>query len=224
MNSHKLRACSKYSIAYTARISSATDASTYTFNSVAFGTENNMREIYVVFSYSSSSTRTVSSVTIGGVSATAVITQAFTTTGTAMYMAKVPTGSTGTIVITMSGTLVRIGGGVFNSIGRTNYGAQETDSDIGAVASGATSRNITSLTIENNGFAIGLFATSTGNPGTFSSSFFDVVDSYSFTDGATTSYQSLFLYRNMRQSQNAATKTISWTNSQGYLSTSCAFN
>lgn len=223
MNAHKLRASSKYNIAYTARISSATNATTYTFNSVDFGTANDMREIYVVFSYGSTATRTVSSVTIGGVSATQVVASAFITSGTAMYMAKVPTGTTGTIVITMSGSLLRIGGGVFNSIGRTNYGAQETASDVAAVPSGATSRNI-SLTIPNNGFAIGLFATSTGNPGTFSSSFFEVVDSYSFVDSGVTSYQSLFLYRNMRQSENTATKTISWTNSQGYLSTTCAFN
>ena len=223
MNTHKLRASSKYHIAYTARIFSATDASTYTFNSVSFGTADNMREIYVVFSYSSNTTRTVSSVTIGGVTATAVVTSATATTGTAMYMAKVPTGATGTIVINMSGTLTRISGGVFISIGRTNYGAQETALDIGAVPSGATSRNF-ALTIPNNGFAIGLFATSTNNPGTFSSSFFDVVDSYSFTDGAVTSYQSLYLYRNMRQSENTATKTISWTTSSGYRSTTCAFN
>lgn len=223
MNAHKLRASSKYNIAYTARISSATDASTYTFNSVDFGTADNMREVYVVFSYSASTTRTVSSVTIGGVTATAVVASAFTTTGTAMYMAKVPTGATGTIVINTSGNLTRIGGGVFISIGRTNYGAQETASDIGAVPTSVTSRNI-SLTIPNNGFAIGLFATSVGNPGTFSSSFFDVVDSYSFTDGAVTSYQSLYLYKNMRQSQNTQTKTISWTIARGYLSTTCAFN
>lgn len=223
MNAHKLRASSKYYIEYTARISSATDASSYTFNSVDFGTADNMREVYVVFSYGSTTTRTVSSVTIGGVSATQVVATAFSTTGTAMYMAKVPTGATGTIVINMSGTISRIGGGVFISIGRTNYGAQETASDIGVSASSVTSRNM-SLTIPNNGFAIGLFATSVGNPGTFSSSFFDVVDSYSFTDGAVTSYQSLYLYRNMRQSENTATKTISWTTARPYLSTTCAFN
>jgi hypothetical protein len=76
---------------------------TYTFEDQNFGDPDATREIFVTFSFGTSSTRTPNSVTIGGVSATI---ESYTNSAGSLECcahALVPTGTTGDISATLSG-------------------------------------------------------------------------------------------------------------------------
>jgi len=98
-------------------------------------------------------TTTVSSVTVGGVSASAVVTSNNTTGGNqtmaALYVADVPTGTTGDVVITFSATVLRCGANVWRMVGAASGTASATGS---SVADPGTAN----LTIPANGSAVGL--------------------------------------------------------------------
>ena len=83
---------------------STTDARTYTFSSVAFGTASATRAIYAFFSgqHSTGNTPTFAEVTIGGITATQVILVNNTTEAHyagALFRADVPSGTSGDIVV-----------------------------------------------------------------------------------------------------------------------------
>lgn len=79
-----------------------TNSSTYTFNGVSFDAEDANRYIVVVAAVAPN-TASITGMTIGGVTATLVVA----TGHVAMYVAHVPTGSTGTVVISGSGSPLR---------------------------------------------------------------------------------------------------------------------
>lgn len=96
---------------------SATDASSYTFSAVSLGTAATGRRIVVGVSGSKGGTVSVSSVTVGGNSATQLCTDEGSGGGanqrTALYIITVDSGTSADIVVTYSGTCARSGIGVW---------------------------------------------------------------------------------------------------------------
>ena len=93
-------------IEFTDSGSSTTDASSYTFSARALGSALNNRKIIIcVMAETPSSGRSISAISVGGVSATQVVA---ITAGTGsrineIWIATVPTGTTGDVVVTISG-------------------------------------------------------------------------------------------------------------------------
>lgn len=108
---YKPRSAGPVALAYQTQVSNTADLSSYSFASTAIGTASTDRIVVVgitVSAASSGATRSVSSVTIGGISATQLSHVVGATWMTAaIYAAAVPTGTTATIAITMSGTCGR---------------------------------------------------------------------------------------------------------------------
>jgi hypothetical protein len=120
---------------------------TYTFSAQAIGTAAADRYVHV-FGGGSNDTSAVSSVTIGGVTATINKTQTGTSCTTFIATALVPTGTTADIVIVWGGAQVRCGIGVWSSTGLTSATALDT---------AGTTTDAATMTLTNSvsgGFAI----------------------------------------------------------------------
>jgi len=128
-----------------------TNASSYTFSGRSFGTASADRKI-IVGAVVRNGSPTFSSVTIGGVTATSVI-QAVGGTNhrVGLFIADVPTGATGDVVVVPGAAVVRCGIGIWAMTGAASSTASDTDS------STADPISVT-LTIPANGAAIGYCA------------------------------------------------------------------
>lgn len=96
------------------------DLTTYTFPSQNLGTASAGRYIVALIAGSSgTSGRTISSVTIGGVSASQLgfVSEAGSTRASSIWIAAVPTGTTGDVVITWSAGMGRCGVGLYSLTG-----------------------------------------------------------------------------------------------------------
>lgn len=113
---------------YQTQTSSGTDASSYSFTSQPIGTAAAGRRVVVSIGYASASAVTLSSVTIGGVSASIDgDTDAITGNRRAYIVsAVVPTGTTATVAVTLSGTAARVGIGVWSLSGGSPTGQTAT--------------------------------------------------------------------------------------------------
>lgn len=100
------------SVSYRANYSNTSDLSTYTFTSCDIGTDTNRSIVVVAVHATRGSSFSVSSVTIGGVSATQVNSSGSSLITSVWYAAGV-TGTTGNIVVTMSGATTRCLIGVY---------------------------------------------------------------------------------------------------------------
>jgi len=114
-------------ITYLQLAKSSTDLSTYTFSSQNIGTAGADR--YVICAISSRSVsgdQTISSVTIGGVSATlnAQLTNSGNTLGIATAL--VPTGTTGDVVVVFSSTMTNCDIALYNATGLSSATALDT--------------------------------------------------------------------------------------------------
>lgn len=103
-------------LSYVTFVSDATDLTTYTFSGASIGAVKDRRWIIVIPAGQSNATCTISSVTIGGVTATSIGSQQ---TGTpnvviGMHALAVPTGTTADIGVTFSGSVFRCGCAVFS--------------------------------------------------------------------------------------------------------------
>lgn len=100
-------------ISYVGSATTGTDAAVHTYAGVSFGAESANRVIVVAISAAgASSARTITGVTIGGITAT--LDKVTSGVGnTAIARATVPTGLTGTVVLTFSATVVRSMIGVY---------------------------------------------------------------------------------------------------------------
>jgi hypothetical protein len=78
-----------------------TDTSTYTFTDFAVGEDGPLRRIYVC-THSKGTAHTASSMTIGGISAELARQSTSSNIHTSQWFAEVPTGTTATIVVTLS--------------------------------------------------------------------------------------------------------------------------
>lgn len=129
--------------------------STYTFTSQNVGAASSDRYVVaVIFGYSATSGRTVSSVTIGGISATISVqtSNASTSRVTAIALANVPTGATANVVVDFSDTMNNCGIGLY----RLTEISTDTPFDTGTAASNTDETLTTSIDIPANGFAIAI--------------------------------------------------------------------
>lgn len=85
----------------------ASDVSTYTFSSQNLGAADSTRRIVVCIESRGTTSQTVSSVTVAGVSATEVRQQATGFNVVAIYIAEVPSGTTGDVVVTFADAMLR---------------------------------------------------------------------------------------------------------------------
>jgi hypothetical protein len=108
----------------------ATNASSYTFSAKDFGSVTSDRYIIVAVNAGSGGAFTISSVTIGGVAATAIASGISSRNIAAIYIAAVPTGATGDIVVTLDGAIRRCGIGWYRATGLASAAAYSTDTDI----------------------------------------------------------------------------------------------
>jgi hypothetical protein len=112
-----------------------TDLTTYTFSSQNIGAAASNRLVICAFYWKGDGTgRTLSSATIGGVSA-AIVDQASDTAGTvnppgvAIFQAPVPTGTTATIAATLSGAAIRAGVAAWRAVDLSSMTAVNNDND-----------------------------------------------------------------------------------------------
>lgn len=102
-------------------------AASFTWSSQSFGAADANRWLIVTINYRGLSDEdTISTITVGGVNATLVKVQHNSGEGAAIAAAKVPTGTSGDIVVTSTGGLRRLGGGVIRAIGLRSAIADDT--------------------------------------------------------------------------------------------------
>lgn len=149
-------ASSAKTVTYLAAYGSSTNASTYTFTSSNIGTASASREVFVVIGFRQSlSSNTVTSVTIAGVSAT-LGSEASYPSGPriAIAFASVPSGSTGDIVVNLSGSVNDCVIGVYRVTGRPVSGAAETDFAQRSQGTSAIVASINNVDVLTSGFTL----------------------------------------------------------------------
>jgi hypothetical protein len=124
----------------------STDTATPSYAGASIGVADATRRVVVVFHWGvTNAARTVTSATIAGVAATihAQVTNGPTAaqqnTGVAIFSALVPSGTTGTIAITLNGTVLRSSIAVYRQINELNASPHDTVTDntvAGTVLSG----------------------------------------------------------------------------------------
>jgi hypothetical protein len=124
----------------------AVDRATYTFTDMAIGTAADDR--VVVVGFNTRAIPGITSIVIGGVTATSIASQASGSSKVWMYAAVVPTGTTATIVCTFSGTISRCGIGVISIYGASGVTPEDT-------AGSAIDPASATLTIPVKGVAVG---------------------------------------------------------------------
>lgn len=111
-----------------------TDTNAYTFAAQNLGTATSDRYIIVsAIARKAGASTTLSSVTIGGVSATIIVQNTNTITNTdvaALVIAAVPSGATGDIVVTWGATMVRCAIGVWRVTELASPTASDSDSSL----------------------------------------------------------------------------------------------
>lgn len=148
-------------VALTASPTNSASQTTYTFTSQSFGAAAATRDIVVLVNGRGFTARTISSATIGGVSAAVDASQGYTGIVVAAIRARVPSGTSGTIAITFSGACDL---GCYCAVYRTEYSSQSLyDSDSATGASSAPS--VTACSVPANGviMAMGSWHSTGGN-------------------------------------------------------------
>lgn len=210
MLTHFLRAASikePLSLTYITSGGSTSDLTTYTFSGISFGNENPTREIFFAFNWSSTTARTVSSVTIGGVTATLTTNYSAATSGCRIAFARVPTGTTGDVVVTMSAQCIRLAYGLYRVVNRTNRGQNENDSFGDGVSSQSSPLTNSSVTVPAKGFAIGVAGVNVDN--TYSSNVY-TIDNYNTANSSESGWQIIMSYVNTGTTANTPTQSITW--------------
>lgn len=134
-------------IGYVAGATSAADLTTYTFAAQPLGAAAADR--YIVVGVQRRPAATVSAVTVGGVSATQVVTATNSDNAVSLWIAAVPTGTTGDVVVTLSTGVLRCAIQVYRLTGIASPVPYHTVTGSGTgTASGA-------LNIPAGGVAIG---------------------------------------------------------------------
>ena len=141
----------------TASSSSSTTATSYTFSSQSFGPASSLRYIIVSVTGRSGAGVSISSVTIGGVGATQIVyakpnTDAANYSHAGIYIAAVPSGTSGSVVVSLTGgSLLRCGIGVYRVDQMSSPSAFSTATD-----TDASNPQTASISVTSGGFAIGV--------------------------------------------------------------------
>jgi hypothetical protein len=183
------------------------DASTYTFNDIPFGTSYVDREIFVSLSWIASTTRTLSSASIGEISSTVINTGSGASTGHALFFSHIPTGSSGNISITLSGIILRCAITVYRVV-RSNIGQGHVNIYQGSASTASSPLN-NSLAIPAKGFIIGSYGFSDNiSDGIASSPYILTINDTVSSEGF---WQYSTVYINTSESLASPTQTLSWT-------------
>lgn len=132
----------RVAIEFESHAENSSSTSSYTFSGQAFGAAEDNRYIVVALSWIIANT--ISSVTIGGVTATILVEATTTGRGCALCIALVPTGTSGDIVLNLSGGSSGATCAVYKVTGIQSAAAAST-------ASSAASAPTASLNIAANG-------------------------------------------------------------------------
>ena len=152
---HMNRVAGALNVKYVSGYSSVTAGATQTFNSCDFGAVSPDRRIYVVIMGRSGSFTQVSSVTIGGVSATLVGGNTSNSLGPTKYAAaSVPTGATGTVSVTFGASATSCTIAIYRVTGQTTaIASANVDAQLDVQVSAVTSLSIAANTA-SKGFAL----------------------------------------------------------------------
>lgn len=126
-----------------------TSQTTFSFTGLDFGPERSDRLLIGLFHVARSGAPTISSATIGGVSAT-VISSVGTNVTAALCYATVPTGTSGTFAVTVSSSSPRAACALFSAYNLKSNTASSTN----APAGGAEASRSVTLTIPASGIAL----------------------------------------------------------------------
>lgn len=165
------------SLSYLASGYNATNLTTYTFNDVSFGDPASDRLLIISATWGLfSGSRDVSSATIGGVAATVATQNDGTNTGGAIAYAVVPSGSTGTVSITLNTSASRLGFFIHRLV---NYKSSTPTGTNAPAGGGLGSRSVTltnpaggvSLAFAYAGESVGTWTNATEDANRIESSF-----------------------------------------------------
>jgi hypothetical protein len=123
-----------------------------TFSALSLGAEDANRYIVVGVSGVSGLSGDVATVTVAGVSATQLITNTSTTINVGLYVARVPTGATGDVVVTYTNTPLRIGVVLWRLTGLLS--TISTATAVGGAASSNPQSNTIAVSADGVAFAI----------------------------------------------------------------------
>lgn len=161
------------SLAFQTSVSSSTNASSFTFNAVPIGTATSDRLVYIGVSLPNANT--ITSATIGGVTATAIASEN-STVSAYILGASVTSGTTATIVVNLSGSSTTgVVVGVWTSTGvasLTPHGTNQT----------ATNNTALGVSTLAGGFAMGV--TASNGSSACSTTWTNITSAYA-TGGAT---------------------------------------
>lgn len=157
------------SVTWTAGTTFTTSGSSHSggnYNGMSIGAADSSRKIIAVVGWGSASDQTISSMTIGGVSATVVVNADTATSsgGLAIAIADVPTGTTADVAITFSGTVARSSVSLYRVINLTSSTIHASTTDTAATSGEVTG----SLNVPANGFCIAGAVTVDGTAWTWS--------------------------------------------------------
>lgn len=145
----------------TSNAEDGTALTTYTFSSQAIGSADSGRYVIVgVNAYNATANRSISSATIGGISATIVVEEHATSGGgyfdTGIIIANVPTGTTADVVVVWSAGQSACGIGTAAAYNLQSGTATATDSDTSVPGS-------ITVTVQDGGIAFGSFCGLSGS-------------------------------------------------------------
>ena len=170
-----------------------TDGTVFTFTTQSIGTAASNRKIVVSVSMAAAGAgRSVSTLTVGGISATLLVadTSSGGTEQTELWQADVPTGTTATIVVTWTGgSVARTGIGVW-----AVYNAASSASDTGNRDSGAAQDMTLNITIPAGGVAISAAGSGTSATYTWTNlteDFDETIESSTTQSGASDAFATL---------------------------------
>lgn len=142
-------------VEHVAAAQDATDQTTYTFSSVALGRPHATRRIIVdISSRKTSTTINVSSVSVAGISATEILDNSWGSDNNEIgfWIATVPAGATGSVVVTFSGSVDRCLIDVFRGINLKSG----TPTDTGINSSTSASSLSASIDVLPGGYILAL--------------------------------------------------------------------
>lgn len=140
-------------LSLTAQANSGTDGTSFTFAGLSLGDPSASRRIIVAVAHNRNPAQTISTVTVGGVSATIVTNvNSANFLGAGLAIADVPTGTTGDVVVTFANTALQCAVAVYRVVNLASSTAHAT-----ALQSGATAGVLsTTINVPSGGLAVAM--------------------------------------------------------------------
>jgi len=154
INSYAIVPATAFDLAFVTSAVTTSGGTSFTFSSQSLGAADATRYIIVSAGGQVAADNTISSITVQGISGSQVVTSGDGgETRASIWIIAVPTGTTGDVVVTFSGTANNCGIAVYRMVGATSAIPTATASD-NSITSNAESA---SLTIPTGGAGVGYF-------------------------------------------------------------------